>query len=128
MGIDVEVRVGEWATLYADIKRGNFEMFSAKWTQVVEPDLFHWVFHSASIPGENAAGGNRGAFVDEDVDRWIEEGRTLQDVDARKVPYQKVERRLLETLPYIPLWFEDEIAVVGPRVKGFALNRSGAFF
>ena len=128
VGIDVEVRVGEWATLYADIKRGNFEMFSAKWTQVVEPDLFHWVFHSASIPGENAAGGNRGAFVDEDVDRWIEEGRTLQDVDARKVPYQKVERRLLETLPYIPLWFEDEIAVVGPRVKGFALNRSGAFF
>lgn len=128
VGIDVEVRVGEWATLYADIKRGNFEMFSAKWTPVVEPDLFHWVFHSASIPGVGQAGGNRGAFVDADVDRWIEEGRTLQAPSERKTPYQKVERRLLEKLPYVPLWFEDEIAILGPRVERFDLNRSGALF
>lgn len=128
VGIDVEVRVGEWATLYADIKRGNFEMFSAKWTPVVEPDLFHWVFHSSSIPGEGQAGGNRGAFVDADIDGWIEEGRALQSPSERKVPYQKVERRLLEKLPYVPLWFEDEIAILGPRIERFDLNRSGALF
>lgn len=127
VGIDVRVRVGEWATLYEDIKRGSFEMFSAKWTPVVEPDLMHWVFHSSSVPGPNAAGGNRGAYKDPPLDGWIEEGRRLLDPEARKVPYQRAEARLLDTLPYVPLWFEDEIAVHQTSVQGFEMRRTGSF-
>jgi len=128
VGIDVTVRVGEWSTLYADIKRGNFEMFSAKWLPVVEPDLFHWVFHSSSIPGPNAAGGNRGAYKNTRVDALIEAGRQTAQRDVRTTAYVEVEQILLDELPYVPLWFEDQIAVSGGRVQAFTPMKSGAFF
>lgn len=127
VGIDVTVRVGEWATLYEDIKRGNFEMFSAQWVPVVEPDLMHWVFHSENIPGPGKAGGNRGAFVDADVDEWLEAGRTALDPDVRRPYYQQVERRLVEQMPYVPLWFDNAVAVHRTRVQDFSLPRTQSF-
>jgi peptide/nickel transport system substrate-binding protein len=127
VGIDVTVRVGEWATLYEDIKRGSFEMFSAQWVPVVEPDLMHWVFHSENIPGPNSAGGNRGAFIDEEVDAWLEAGRTALDPDVRRPYYQQIERRLVEQMPYVPLWFDNAVAVHRTRVKGFSLPRTQSF-
>ncbi|MCP4499108.1 MAG: ABC transporter substrate-binding protein [Deltaproteobacteria bacterium] len=126
VGIDVTVRVGEWSTLYADIKRGNFEMFSAKWTPVVEPDLFHWVFHSSSIPSAKGAGGNRGAYVNAAVDKLIEEGRATQEQSARAAAYAQVEGYLLRDLPYVPLWFEDQISLTSNRIQSYAPMRSGA--
>jgi peptide/nickel transport system substrate-binding protein len=128
VGIDVTLRVGEWSTLYADIKRGNFEMFSAKWTPVVEPDLMHWVFHSSNIPGEGAAGGNRGAYNDAEVDAWLEEGRKLLDPETRAPVYQRVEERLARDLPYVPMWFEDDIAVHNTRLRDLALRRTGSLY
>ncbi len=126
VGIDAKLRVAEWSTLYQEIRQGNFEMFSAKWTPVVEPDLMHWVFHSSNIPSPDHAGGNRGAYVDHELDRWIDEGRTMSDRKTRAPYYQKAEARLAEALPYVPLWFEDLIAVQHQRLTGFALTRTSS--
>lgn len=127
VGLDVTVRVGEWATLYEDIKRGNFELFSAIWVPVVEPDLLHWVFHSENIPGPGKAGGNRGAYVSADVDGWLQAGRTELDPEKRAPFYHLVEQRLLEDMPYVPLWFDDAVAVHHRRVQGLELTRSQDF-
>ncbi len=126
IGVDVSVRVQDWASLYQDIKQGNFEMFSAMWTPVLEPDLLHWVFHSENIPSANHGGGNRGSFRDALIDKWTTEARHSDDLLERKRLYQAIEERLQETLPYIPLWFEDDTIVASKRVKGFRQMRSGS--
>ncbi|MEM7494628.1 MAG: ABC transporter substrate-binding protein [Myxococcota bacterium] len=126
VGIDVQLRAKEWSALYQDIKEGNFEMFSAIWVPVTEPDLFHWVFHSGNIPSPDNAGGNRGAFVDRELDTWLDEARVTMDRTKRIALYKKAQQRLDEKLPYIPLWFEDRLVVFNKRVQGFTPTRTGS--
>lgn len=125
-GIDAQLRVKEWSALYQDMKEGNFAMFSAIWVPVTEPDLFHWVFHSGNIPGPDNAGGNRGAFVDRELDRWLDEARVTMDQAKRAALYKKVQQRLARELPYIPLWFEDRLVVLNKRVRGYTPMRTGS--
>lgn len=127
VGIDVEIRVQDWAVTYQNMKEGRFDLFSAIWTPVVEPNLFDWVFHSERIPGPDKAGGNRGAYVDPELDKWIEEAQSISDLSKRKALYVQIERRLLKTLPYIPLWFEDNITVTSRDLVGFKPTRTCSF-
>lgn len=124
VGILTQVRVQDWGALYQDIKVGNFGLFSAKWLPVIEPDLMYWVFHSSNIPSEEKAGGNRGAFKDAQLDDWLFEGRITEDHAMRSRLYKKAESRLMELLPYIPLWFESEVAIINPRLTGFKMSKT----
>jgi peptide/nickel transport system substrate-binding protein len=47
VGIDVDVRSYEFATLYADVLGGNFQMFTLQWVggAVADPDILRRVFH-----------------------------------------------------------------------------------
>lgn len=127
VGIDVEIRVQDWATTYAQMKQGQFDLYSAIWTPVVEPNLFDWVFHSNRIPSADNAGGNRGAYVDLVLDRLIEQAQESSNISKRSKIYAQIENRLLNTLPYIPLWFEDNITVISKRLVDFKPTRTASF-
>ena len=91
----------------------------AKWTPVVEPDLLTTTVHSGHIPGPGVVGGgNRGAFVDRDVDGWLDEARGTVDIGARAHLYGLVETRLQEGVPFVPLWVDDEVIATSTRVRG----------
>lgn len=127
VGIEATVRVKEWGALYQDMKQGNFELFSAIWSPVTEPDLYYWVHHSASIPKEDGNGGNRHGYHNTEVDRLIEEGRSIIAPEERKLVYQKIERIMLEELPYIPLWNEYQIVVFNKeRLRNYKSHPSGS--
>lgn len=126
IGVDVDLRVKDWAALYEDIQGGAFHAFSAKWVPVLEPDLMSWVYSSTNIPAKGKAGGNRGGFVDNELDGWLSAAQSTNDVDERRALYAKASARVAEQLPVVPLWFEDEVAVRHKRVEGFRLARTGA--
>ena len=126
LGIDTELRIKDFSALYQDVKQGNFEIFSLIWTPVIEPDLFHWIFHSSNIPGPDKGGGNRIAYIDPVIDKLIMQARSNTNLETRKALYEKIELRLLETMPYIPLWFEDEIVVMNRNVLQFTPSRTGS--
>ena len=50
------------------------------------------------------------------------------DRDARVNAYAAIQRRIVDAAPWILLWHPDNVAVAGPRVGPFALDRSGDFF
>lgn len=127
VGIDAGIRVKEWSALYEDMKKGQFELFSAIWVPVTDPDLYHFVHHSASIPQGDKVGGNRHGYKNPDVDRLIDLGRTTIEPEKRKVIYQEIERKLIEDLPYIPLWNEHRIVVFNSqKIKGFKASPTGS--
>ncbi len=127
IGIDASVRIKDWSALYQDMKQGQFEMFSAVWVPVTDPDLYHFVHHSSSIPTEERAGGNRHGYKNPQVDRLVDLGRVTMDTAKRKEAYQEVERIMLHDLPYIPCWNEDRIIVLNKdRVRGFVPSKTGA--
>jgi len=114
----------DWGTFYGDIKGGRFQMYSLAWVGIKTPDIFRYAFHSTSLPPE---GANRGRLADADIDHLIEtagQGRTL---DAQAAAYRAVQARLLEILPYVPLWYEDHVYATTNDVLGYKLARDGNF-
>src|SRR4029077_11310088 len=83
IGIALEVRTYEFATLYADVLKGSFQLFTLQWVggAVADPDILRRVFHSAQVP---PAGFNRGFFRDPRVDRLLDTAAiTTGEADRR---------------------------------------------
>ena len=50
VGIAVEVRSFEFATFFADVKRGAYQLASMQTTDITDPDFYFMYFHSSWIP------------------------------------------------------------------------------
>lgn len=124
VGIQVEVRSYDWGTFYGDIKAGRFQMYSLSWVGLKIPDIFRYVFHSTSLPPN---GANRGRFKDAIADAMIEAAESKQDLTERAKLYQDLQAYLHEQLPYIPLWYEDNILVTAKDISGYALASDGNY-
>ncbi len=122
VGIDVEVRSFEFATLIADLKKGNFQLSALQTSEIVEPDM-HWVyFHSSRIPSKEFPDNlNRCHYRSPEADQLIEAGRYELDHDKRKLIYARLQRLVAEDLPLLPLWHEDNVAVTNRDVEGYVV-------
>lgn len=122
VGIGVEVRSYEFGTFYNDIKNGNFQLYTLTWVGITEPDIYHFVFHSSSAPPK---GANRNSYSNSEVDKLTDEGRREINPLKRKVIYAQVQEIIAEDLPYVSLYYTDDIAVIRERVQGFKLTLGG---
>ncbi len=123
-GIDVEVQSHDWGTFYGDVKAGRFQMYSLAWVGIKMPDIFRYVFHSDSVPPD---GANRGRLRDPEVDRLIEAAERAESFELQARWYRALQRRVHAALPYVPLWYEDNVGVSRPGVHGYRLNTDGNY-
>jgi len=123
VGIAVDVRAQEFATFFADVKAGNYQMFSMQIPEIAEPDLYTNFFASSRIPTREHpdAGGNRVRYRNPTLDELLERGRRTLDRAGRKAIYAEVQRILADDLPVISLWHEDNVAAMGKDITGFQL-------
>ena len=125
VGVALDIRSYEFATFLADVIKGNFDMYSLRWTGANEdPDFFEFAFGSGKFPPN---GANRGHYSNPEVDRLIEAGRNTTDTELRRAAYVRVQRILNQELPYIHLWYTDNIAVHNRRLSNIQLFPSGNF-
>ena len=125
VGIVLDIRSFEFATFYSDVLKGSFQLYSLRWIGGNEdPDIFYYAFHSSSFPPKHA---NRGYYVNPEIDRLIDEGRTTVDQQRRKQIYAQVQQILARDLPYINLWYFDNVVVHSRRVKNLLLNPPGNY-
>lgn len=116
VGIELEVRSYEWGTFYGDIQRGDFQLYSLAWVGVTDPDIYFNLFHSSSFPPN---GNNRGHYRNVEVDRLLEEGRKSLSLRERKRIYAQVQKTLAQELPYVPLWWTNNVVVMNRAIQGF---------
>ncbi|MEE8396794.1 MAG: ABC transporter substrate-binding protein, partial [bacterium] len=124
VGIAVQVRSFEWGTFYEDIGKGNFQLFSLRWIGVSDPDFYYELFHSSRFPPQ---GRNRGYYANPALDSLLEAGRLQADPARRREIYLEVARVVFEDLPYLPLWHNNNVALVAKRLTGFRLHPTGGF-
>ena len=123
VGIAVEVRPFEFATFFADVKRGAYELASMQTTDITDPDFYFMYFHSSWIPSETAKDGfNRWRYRSALVDRLTLEGRQELDRARRKQIYDQVQRQVAEDVPIVPLWHEDNVVLSNADVRGYTLT------
>jgi peptide/nickel transport system substrate-binding protein len=123
VGIEVELRPYEWATFFADIKKGNFQIFSMQIPEISEPDLYTTFFASKRIPTrENLdAGNNRMRYRNPRLDELLERGQLELDRARRADLYHEVQKILAADVPAISLWHEDNVAALRRGVHGFEI-------
>jgi peptide/nickel transport system substrate-binding protein len=109
VGVALEVRPLELATLLADLDKGNFQLSYSIWVGANnDPDIFDLVFSSKKIPPN---GRNRGRYRNARVDELITQIRGEMDQSKRKELCSEIQKILAEELPYVPMWYVDQVSV-----------------
>jgi peptide/nickel transport system substrate-binding protein len=127
VGIALDIRSSEFATFYADVQKGNFQLFTGlRWLggSNQDPDIFEYVFDSASFPPKRA---NRGFYANPRVDQLIAAGRSQLDQEKRKKIYSELQQILNRDLPYIHLWYFNNVLMHSDRVSNIHLTHSGNY-
>lgn len=124
LGLKLNLQSFEWATFFADVNKGNFQLASMKWVGTTDPDIYRTAFRSDQIPPK---GRNRGGYTNSKLDQLVDSGNEIQDVRKRIDHYKKVQRIVYDDLPIIPLWYEYETAVVSTKVKNFQAAKTGDY-
>jgi peptide/nickel transport system substrate-binding protein len=125
VGIVLDIRTFEFATFYADVSKGLFQLYSMRWIGGNEdPDIFEYVFHSSKVPPK---GGNRGFYRSARVDALIDQARREADPHIRKELYAEIQQILAEEVPAINLWYLDNVLICSRRVRNVTMNVSGDY-
>jgi len=125
VGIQMEIRSNEFATFYSDVVKGNFQMYSLRWIGGNnDPDILNFVFHSMMFPPN---GANRGRYANTEVDRLIDLARREVDTEKRKAAYQEIQRIVAKDLPYVSLFYVDNVVVYNRRIGGMKLYPAGEY-
>ena len=117
VGIALDVRTYEFSTLYADVVKGSFQMYTLQWTggAVADPDILRRVFHSTQVP---PIGFNRGYFNNPRVDNLLDDAAVATDVGTRRSLYGQVQKIVAADVPYISLWYKTNVAVSQRTLTG----------
>ncbi len=124
VGIALDVRTSEFPTLFADVVRGSFQMYTLQFVGVTDPDMLRRVFHSSQAP---PVGLNRVFYSDAEVDRLIDAAAVAVDDQARRALYTKAQQMIADDVPYVSLWYKTNVAVFQPDIEGVKLSPIAAF-
>jgi len=125
VGIDLELRPLEFATVLSDAVKGNFQLNLLRWVGANnDPDIFEFVFSSKRFPPD---GANRGHYRNPRVDALTDQIRTEMDQEKRKALCSEAQKILAEDLPYLPLWFTDAVSVHRKILGDVPLSPTGDF-
>jgi len=125
VGIALDIRSFEFATFFSDVTHGAFQLYGLRWIGGNEdPDIFEYAFHSSKFPPN---GANRSFYSNSRLDALIDHARRETNQNVRKQDYAEVQRILATDLPYINLWYLDNLVVHTKRVRNVTLNPSGNY-
>ena len=61
------------------------------------------------------------------MDALIDQARSELNPNTRKQLYAEIQRILADDLPYIDLWYVDNVMVASKRVRNLTLNPPGNY-
>jgi peptide/nickel transport system substrate-binding protein len=124
VGIVIDIHTNEWATFYSDLREGNFDVASSQWVGVGDPHQYYEIFDSHMTPANG--GSNRGDYSNPRMDQLLVAGDSNFDITARRASYAQVQRLAADDLPYVSLWWDDNVAAMDRRLSGFEPSPNGS--
>jgi peptide/nickel transport system substrate-binding protein len=125
IGVDLELRPLEFATLFSDVTRGSFELYTLRWIGANnDPDIFQYIFSSKRMP---PLGANRGHYRNAALDSLLDRARVESDQGKQRQLFGEAQKIVATDSPYVSLWFRDNICVHRKRISGVQLSPSGDY-
>ena len=124
VGIALELRSYEFATLMSDVVRGNVQLYTLQFVGITDADMLRRVFHSSQVPPN---GFNRGGYSNPEVDRLIEAAAAALDEATLRDLYVRAQRIVAADAPLLGLWAKINVAVAQPDLTGVQLSPTADF-
>lgn len=103
----------QWNEVVNKLYEGDFDMTLMEWKLSYIPDLA-FAFHSDEIE----TGTNIIAYKNETMDTLITDAFKGTSREEKKEAYEKLQRFLLEELPYVSLYFKNSALLVSSKIRG----------
>ena len=114
VGVVADLNTMEWNSyIQKDVVRREYSATVNWWTYPSDPDVFPYYHSSAAGKGFNIPG-----YQDPKLDDLLVQGQSASDLESRKAIYKQLQAYTSETLPYLFLWYPQEIDVVSTSLKG----------
>jgi len=125
VGVALELRPLEFATLYTDITKGVFQIYCLRWVGANnDPDIFEYVFSSKKIPPD---GANRGRYRNPQLDELLNQARVEMDREKRKALLYEIQKIIATDEPYVNLWYVDNVCVHRDRLTNIQMSPDGSY-
>jgi ABC-type transport system substrate-binding protein len=124
-GLVVNVVSLDLGVLLDRLDSGDYEIATLQMPELTEPNVLSWFFHPRGVPGEGGEGRNRARWRDAEVGRWLDAASATRDREERRQHYARLSERMARDLPVLPLWHEDQVAVVSARAASFVPSAEG---
>jgi glutathione transport system substrate-binding protein len=111
VGIDLEPVLFEEAAIWGRLKAGEHTVVAMGMPHSNPDEILGYYFQSKNRPAPN-----RFNFVDPQVDRRLDEGRTVADTKRWQEIYAEVQRRVVESAVWVPLFHLDRAMVMSTKV------------
>ncbi|MDP9265397.1 MAG: ABC transporter substrate-binding protein [Chloroflexota bacterium] len=114
VGVTADLNTIEWnAYIQKDVVRRDYTATVNWWTYPSDPDVFPYYHSSAAGKGFNIPG-----YQDPKLDDLLTQGQAASDPDQRKAVYKQLQAYMADTLPYLFLWYPDEVDVLSSQLQG----------
>lgn len=112
-GIKVAIESVSRKEWYGRVVKRLVNFTPTRWTQRPDPDgLLYILFHSDGH-------ANSTGYSNANVDKWLDEARETGDRKVREQLYSKVQQKLIDDIPYVPIYFAVEFGATRSNVHGF---------
>ena len=112
IGVETEIVPLEQVQLVRAAGARDYQAMLYRWAGGPDPDKnVHSFFHSKGTT-------NRVNYKNPEMDKLLDAGRATTDKAERLKIYHQVNNLLAKELPYLFLWYFDNVALVNPQVKG----------
>jgi peptide/nickel transport system substrate-binding protein len=113
IGINMKIRVTEFATSLKQAESGEYQAFLLAWSGRTDPDGNLYIFHKCKAP-QNYPG-----YCNLEADRLLDEGRAVADFAKRKAIYEQLTKVILEDDPKLYLYHRRVLIAHTTRLEGY---------
>lgn len=114
IGVVADLNTMEWnAYIQKVVVRRDYTASVNWWTYPSDPDVYPYYHSSAAGKGFNIPG-----YLDPKLDELLVKGQATSDIEKRKAVYKQLQAYTADTLPYLFLWYPEEVDVVSKALHG----------
>lgn len=119
IGINMKIRVTEFATSLKQAEQGNYQAFLLAWSGRTDPDGNTYIFHKCKAPQDYPG------YCNPEVDKLLDEARVPSDLAARKAIYEKLTKIILDDNPKIYLYHRRILIAHTAKLEGYTQMPDG---
>ncbi len=114
VGVVADLNTMEWNSyIQKVVVRREYTASVNWWIYPSDPDVFPYYHSSAAGKGFNIPG-----FKDAKLDEILVRGQATSDLEKRKAVYKELQTYMADNLPYLFLWYPEEIDVISSSLQG----------